>query len=639
MTESRSQSSSTPPGALELKLDAILPSTDEPKSFLLLLSGEHRGRLYAVDRADCIVGRSRSAAIRLDEKGVSQKHARISASGNGHTIEDLGSTNGTLLNGQLLEGCLELRSGDELQFGEAVLSYLSTAGDSDRTVPLGRVAESIRRSGRGLPPISVSAVPLSPLAPWGNSPPGEESLEARLIRIKLILGHVRRYWKLGFILAALGGLGGVGLTYWRPPPAEAVFEIQLTPAPSENPVERAGGQERYVFFRSAERNFTSAELVRKTLSSMGETDLSPGHVRAIQLSLEFSRVGEATYHGSYKHKNAEHAVRFLERHVTEYIDNEVGKALRVVKAEVDFLKKRVEEQNDELLRTEDVLKRFKQEHLSSLPEFVAGKLESRADVEVQRLAAEADLARARENRKAASQRLKRESPLIEQKVSAAQPYEQGLVDVRKRLSEAKASGLGDAHPQVRNLKREERDLQQRAQTVVESRVTDVERRANPKFTALKDEVGEWSAATRAAEESLGAINSHLQKLDKAVAELPEVEAQYARLTRSYESLQVLHRRMFERLRASELQLELEREAAKSHYDLIEPPHSSGVHLRQALIKRSAKGAIVGLVLAAILATFIELRRLFRSVGTSTPKQHAGAKFPGGNAIQALPPAR
>jgi uncharacterized protein involved in exopolysaccharide biosynthesis len=551
----------------------------------------------------------------------------------------LGSTNGTLLNGQPLEGCLELRCGDELQFGETVLTYVTTAGENDRTVPLGRTLQKLQQSGRVLPPISVSAVPL-PTAAGGSlaAPLDSQSLEAKLILLQRMLQYARRWWKLGFVLAAVGGLAGMAETYWRPPAAEAVCEIQLTPRPSDNPVER-DSRERYVFFRSAEQNFTSAQLVRKTLSSMGEVDLSPARVQAEQRALSFSRVADSTYHGSYTHPNAEQAVRFLERHVEEYIANEVDKALRVVKAEVDFLNKRVKEQNDELLRTEGALKQFKEKHLAGLPEFVTNRLESRSDLEVQRITAAAELARAQENRKVAAARLRRESPLIEHKVAEAQPYQAGLVDVRRRLSEARASGLGDDHPQVRTLRREERELEQRTKSVVESRVTEVERQANPNFTALKDQVADWSAASRAAQQALGAINSHLDSLDKAVKEMPEIEAQYARLNRSYESLQSLHRRMFERLRASELQLELEREAAKSRYDLIEPPHSSGVDLQRALLKRSGLGTAGGLVLAVLIAAAIELVRLTRALTRREPAGGQPISLSGGERVRAaLPPA-
>jgi hypothetical protein len=64
-----------------------------------------------------VIGRSPGADIVIGDDFVSGKHARLSPSGDGVVIEDLGSTNGTILNGQRVVGARPLRSGDMIDIG------------------------------------------------------------------------------------------------------------------------------------------------------------------------------------------------------------------------------------------------------------------------------------------------------------------------------------------------------------------------------------------------------------------------------------------------------------------------------------------------------------------------------------------
>ena len=67
------------------------------------------------------IGRSPGCAIVIDDTYVSQQHARIFPDGDAHSLEDLGSTNGTILNGRLLTEPAVLRLGDRIQVGGTVL--------------------------------------------------------------------------------------------------------------------------------------------------------------------------------------------------------------------------------------------------------------------------------------------------------------------------------------------------------------------------------------------------------------------------------------------------------------------------------------------------------------------------------------
>ena len=68
-----------------------------------------------------VVGRSPSSDIVIDEPYVSAMHARFTIQGPALVLEDLGSTNGTMVNGHTIDQPVTLRDGDEVQVGDTVM--------------------------------------------------------------------------------------------------------------------------------------------------------------------------------------------------------------------------------------------------------------------------------------------------------------------------------------------------------------------------------------------------------------------------------------------------------------------------------------------------------------------------------------
>jgi pSer/pThr/pTyr-binding forkhead associated (FHA) protein len=85
-----------------------------PRYVLRAVSGAGFGRSYPLAGAT-VVGRAPDCSLRLDESGISRMHARLMPTGDGVQLEDLGSTNGSFINGKrVLFG--EARPGDEIMF-------------------------------------------------------------------------------------------------------------------------------------------------------------------------------------------------------------------------------------------------------------------------------------------------------------------------------------------------------------------------------------------------------------------------------------------------------------------------------------------------------------------------------------------
>jgi hypothetical protein len=98
---------------------AEVPGRTRPQRALLVVGG----RRLLVPPAGGVIGRSRDCEIVLEDTGVSRHHAAVRPSGEGWTIEDLGSTNGVLLNGRELRGEQALQAGDRLQLGSTEIAF------------------------------------------------------------------------------------------------------------------------------------------------------------------------------------------------------------------------------------------------------------------------------------------------------------------------------------------------------------------------------------------------------------------------------------------------------------------------------------------------------------------------------------
>jgi DNA-binding winged helix-turn-helix (wHTH) protein len=87
---------------------------------MCLTSGDRQFPL--VDGA-ITIGRAPDAAIRIDSGGVSRHHARIVVNGNEAHVEDLGSKNGTFVDGKPVTGICRLLDGNELRVGPIALTF------------------------------------------------------------------------------------------------------------------------------------------------------------------------------------------------------------------------------------------------------------------------------------------------------------------------------------------------------------------------------------------------------------------------------------------------------------------------------------------------------------------------------------
>src|SRR3954470_3067188 len=89
---------------------------------LVIAEGKEAGREFVFDQASVLIGRTSECDVVLYDPGVSRKHARIFGEGAGYFVEDMGSSNGTKVNGSIVKK-KQLADGDAIGLGPVVFNF------------------------------------------------------------------------------------------------------------------------------------------------------------------------------------------------------------------------------------------------------------------------------------------------------------------------------------------------------------------------------------------------------------------------------------------------------------------------------------------------------------------------------------
>lgn len=103
-----------------------LQKAKEQPACLILIRGTPQGHRYFITEDEMIIGRDPAASISIADQTISKKHAKIVKEGTVIKIEDLGSSNGTLINGKKLEAghVAKLAKEDMIKLGNSIVKYL-----------------------------------------------------------------------------------------------------------------------------------------------------------------------------------------------------------------------------------------------------------------------------------------------------------------------------------------------------------------------------------------------------------------------------------------------------------------------------------------------------------------------------------
>src|SRR5439155_971639 len=108
--------------------EVVIGPEDAPVARLLVIKGDDEGKQVHLNGKVHGAGRDATSHIRLDDTEVSRRHAEFRQADGAYSVVDVGSANGTFVNGQPVKEAV-LQSGDRIQIGQSILVY--SAGRSE----------------------------------------------------------------------------------------------------------------------------------------------------------------------------------------------------------------------------------------------------------------------------------------------------------------------------------------------------------------------------------------------------------------------------------------------------------------------------------------------------------------------------
>lgn len=171
---------------------------------LVMHSGPTPGKTFPLEGDVLTIGREASNQIAINDAEVSRKHSQLVLQGGKYVLTDLGSTNGTFVNGQRLTGQHVLQPGEVISLGEQINLLFEAVMNSDPNATMlssGKPAAAARNAPRPQPqqpqpqqpaayagqvPASPAYAPppAAPAAPAGNS---SRTLIFAIVGIVLVL--------------------------------------------------------------------------------------------------------------------------------------------------------------------------------------------------------------------------------------------------------------------------------------------------------------------------------------------------------------------------------------------------------------------------------------------------------------------
>jgi ABC transport system ATP-binding/permease protein len=131
----------------------------------VMQSGPVVGKVYHLDAEEIYIGRESTNTIVINDVQVSRRHAKLEQKGSAYVIQDLGSTNGTFVNGARISGTQALNPGDMVALGEGISLVYESGMDSNATVLSTKSQETVVQHPAHMPAPAPSPEPVYQPAP------------------------------------------------------------------------------------------------------------------------------------------------------------------------------------------------------------------------------------------------------------------------------------------------------------------------------------------------------------------------------------------------------------------------------------------------------------------------------------------
>jgi S1-C subfamily serine protease len=188
--------------------NSAAPTYQERNSMWLTVTTDDGSpsQIISVDSDEFVIGRDRTANLVLDDDKASRQHCRLERLPNGDLeLVDLGSTNGTRLNGARVAGSIPLHGGEVIRIGRHQITVSRTEPGSGMGTVIDTTSSMIGAPGRPAPVMPAPSAPLpAPTAPYV----APEATVATNSKTKIIVGSVAALALLGGLVGVLASRGG-----------------------------------------------------------------------------------------------------------------------------------------------------------------------------------------------------------------------------------------------------------------------------------------------------------------------------------------------------------------------------------------------------------------------------------------------
>jgi pSer/pThr/pTyr-binding forkhead associated (FHA) protein/uncharacterized protein involved in exopolysaccharide biosynthesis len=584
---------------LDARLKKVVPEEAQVVGFLLAGDGQQPGRVFPLARNSTLIGRSDSADIRLAHAAVSGEHARITSAGLGFEIEDLGSVNGTFINGQRITGKTKLGRGDRLMLGNLEFTFL--------------VEKSRDSKAALLAPGQRATAVLSNLRPAGLRPATGDDEQGmsfgEMVRSTVnVWTFVKQHLRLVLSLAAVGGAIGAVSAVLLPAPSTAVAAARLDQKRKLNPLKETDGRASDAeaeFFIDPERSFVAPALVKGSLVVIGKEGVSDDGVGEVSDRLEMKSDGERIWKATYKAPllagaGAPDPVKFLAAHLDNYVQSDIARGLAKLESETKYLTERMNNTQAEVNQANSALATYKQEHADELPELYISAQTALVTLENRR----GDLLAARARLEGQLSELELGGPGQEAEGVSTR---NAIIKAEQSLAELRARGLGDVHPDVIKVKEEiaqlqgvqDRILKGDDKVLATGNISDVARRSRK---------AQLSAELKSTNIQLQDTDRALEKARNTVKNSATVGGRLVVLQNEYDTKKRLLDQFQAQANKASAQLDLEKVAARTRWEILTPARLSNAGVAKTFGLRIGLGLGIAVALAALITLLREARK-------------------------------
>ncbi|AKU95223.1 response regulator/GGDEF domain protein [Labilithrix luteola] len=113
-------------------LESELRARRQQHAYVVVLQGSNVGEMFKIEGPETVIGRAMTVQVRLNDDGISRRHCRVLQIGGQVIIEDLGSANGTLVNGEMVQH-QALNDGDKIRLGATTMLKFTYQDKLDET--------------------------------------------------------------------------------------------------------------------------------------------------------------------------------------------------------------------------------------------------------------------------------------------------------------------------------------------------------------------------------------------------------------------------------------------------------------------------------------------------------------------------